>query len=363
MDFTRDSEIAEILYRKLISGITSEEQRTLELWYERSPENRRLYDGFMSGKIVGEYDDLLAGLDLDSRKACIDRKIYRNNRRRLAMRLSSAAVLLAGIVSAALLLRPDVGTAPSAGQQHVILSIDDGREIVLTEEEQGIEWKKHVPAEEQTHTLKISVPTGSEYRLTLGDGTAVWLNSETVFEYPAVFTGGSREVKLSGEGYFEVARNEEMPFTVTAPNDVQVTVLGTSFNLSAYGADRESVATLVTGAVEVCSGTECVQLTPGRQAVIDNSAGGIVVAEVDTKLYTSWTQGVFEFDMMPLEDVAARLSRWYDVRFVFEGDSGRKLFTGGTWRSVPLEKFLERIEMVASVSFRFDGDTVTVSSN
>ncbi len=363
MDFTRDSEIAEILYRKLIGDISAAQQRILDDWMECSPQNRELYDEFMDEKIVGRYDELLAGLDFDSRKACIDRKIYRNHRRKLAVRASSvAAVLLAGVVSATLFFSPDTGTTLPAKQQQVILSIDGGREVVLTEEEQGVEWQKHIREEEQTHTLKISVPAGSEYRLTLDDGTAVWLNSETVFEYPGSFTG-RREVKLSGEGYFEVARNEEMPFSVTAPNDVRVTVLGTSFNLSAYGTDRESVATLVTGAVEVCSGTTCVRLDPGRQAVINNDAGGIVVSEVDTKLYTSWTQGVFEFDMMPLEDVAVRLSRWYGVRFVFEGDSGRKLFTGGTWRSVPLEKFLERIEMTTSVSFRYDGDTVIVSSN
>lgn len=364
MDFNRDSEIAEILYRKLLGDISSDQQRILDSWREGSSKNHQLYSDLMSGKIVGEYDELLASLDIDSRKACIDRKIYRNNRRRLAIRLSaSAAVLLIGVVSATLFFHPDTDTAAPVKQQQVILSIDDGREVVLTEEEQGIEWQKHVRTEEQTHTMRISVPTGSEFRLTLSDGTAVWLNSETVFEYPGSFTGGRRQVKISGEGYFEVARNDEMPFTVTAPNGVQVTVLGTSFNLSAYGADREAVATLVTGAVEVCSRTARVQLTPGRQAVIDNDAGGIVVAEVDTKFYTSWTRGVFEFDMMALEDVTARLSRWYGVKFVFEGDSGRKLFTGGTWRDVPLEKFLERIEMVANVSFRYEGDTVIVSSN
>ncbi len=94
-----------------------------------------------------------------------------------------------------------------------------------------------------------------------------------------------------------------------------------------------------------------------RSTVID----GIAVNKVDATLYSSWTQGVFKFDKMPLADICARLSKWYDVDFTFEGDSGSERFTGGTRKYVPLEDFLASIEQITNVSFRFDGGRVVVS--
>lgn len=366
MDFIKDHQIAQMLSAKLAGEISVEQQEVLNEWVERSPKHRMLYEELLRGEGYREYEEMVAGLNSDSYLEGIDRKIRQHRRRRLIVRGASvAAVLLVGVMTAVLLFRGEErGTdyvVPERPQ--VILSLgDEGRQVVLTQEEQGTKWQQYVEGKELISNLKITVPTGGEYHLILSDGTAVWLNAETVFEYPLTFTGEQRAVSLVGEAYFKVAREESMPFVVSAPDDVRITVLGTSFNLSAYENDRTAVATLVSGAVEVCSAASCVELTPGQQAVIGKEDGGIAVGVVDTQQYISWTQGVFEFDTMSLEEVAARLSRWYGVKFIFEEGSGQKYFTGGTWKYVPLKEFLKRIEMVSNVSFRYEDDTVIVSS-
>lgn len=366
MDFIKDHQIAQIFSAKLAGEITVEQQEMLDEWVERSPKHRALYEELLGGEGCREYEQMVAGLNPDGCLEGIDRKIRQHRRRRVIVRVASAAaVLLVGVMATVLLFRGGTDELDLAVPERpqVILSWGgDGRQVILTQEEQGTKWQQHIEGDEAVSDLKITVPTGGEYHLILSDGTAVWLNAGTVFEYPVTFTGEQRAVSLVGEAYFKVAREESMPFVVSAPDDVRITVLGTSFNLSAYENDRTAVATLVSGAVEVCSATSCVELTPGQQAVIGKEDGEIAVGVVDTQQYISWTQGIFEFDTMSLEEVAARLSRWYGVKFIFEEGSGQKYFTGGTWKYVPLKEFLERIEMVTNVSFRYDGDTVIVSS-
>ena len=363
MDFIKDTEIVKILYGKLIGEISAEQQAVLEEWVNRSPKNRALYDDLISGDGVSEYEKMLANLDTRSRIDCIDRKIYKNRRHRRIQRITAvAAVLLAGVVSIALLYRGNTEVnyyTPPLERPQAILSFNDGREIRLTKEEQGTGWQKHIQAEVQSHHLKVVVPTGGEYYLKLSDSTEVWLNAKTVFEYPSAFAGDLREVFLSGEAYFEVATNEKWPFVVNTPKEIHVTVLGTSFNLAAYESDAHTVATLASGRVEVCSSRERVELVPGQQAVVDQDHR-ISIAQINVSHYVSWARGVFEFENMTLREIGKRLSRWYDVEFTFEGNTADERFTGGTWKYVPLNEFLRKIEYLNAVTFEYQDKQVIV---
>ncbi|WP_279130482.1 FecR family protein [Butyricimonas virosa] len=370
-DYTRELKIAEILARQELEKINDEDREFLSRWLEEDEENAKLYQRLLQhpGPVrpVPEFD-------LDGFVNKTMRKVYRRRRRIFVMRVAAvAAVLIMGIF-VALLFREDVTVEPRvesiimAGKTQAILSLPDGRQIELDSKEgQETEWVKYAEkcdvqrdtVTDQSVDIKIDVARGGEYKVRLDDGTVVWLNSESSLVYPKQFAGDKRIVRLSGEAYFEVERDERKPFVVSVAG-MEIKVLGTSFNIAAYEDEETITTTLVSGAVEVITRHETVHLTPGKQATVQSGRPGIVVSDVDPTLYSSWIEGVFKFDKMTLTDICTRLSRWYNVDFVFEGDTGNEKFTGGTWKYVSLEEFLSRIEKVTDVSFHFEDKTVIV---
>ena len=162
--------------------------------------------------------------------------------------------------------------------------ISDGNTLIYDAGEKGVQVEYHT----------IRVPRGGEYNLQLADGTKVYLNAGSSLRYPVRFTGKRREVTLSGEGYFEVAKDSTQPFVVRA-GDVDVRVLGTAFNVNAY-PEKETVATtLVEGRVQVNYKTGQQVIQPGMQLVYDKQNGKVDVSVVDTEVYTSWKDGYYYF--------------------------------------------------------------------
>lgn len=266
--------------------------------------------------------------------------------RRRVMWAAASVALLAGSL---LFFNTRRGELPviAAGQARAVIAAGN-EEFVLTEVDQERGWQKFVPA--KAETMRITVPRGGEYKLTLDDGTQVWLNSESVIEYTRPF---DRHVRLTGEALMDVAWAEGREFTVESPRQ-RVVVTGTRFNIADYAADAVSHTTLVEGRVAVND----VVLNPGQQAATEEQK--TMVREVDTTSYTSWTSGVFEFENMRLEDICARLERWYDVKFTLSEEAAEERFTGGTWKYEPLNDLLTSIEMVAGVRFAHHGNTITV---
>ncbi len=265
----------------------------------------------------------------------------------------------------------------SAGSTKAILTLDDGQVLslddkiasVITEEDgtlihkdssNGIVYHK---AESVKPTLiynRIDVPRGGEYSLTLADGTKVWLNSESSLKYPVQFVGSTRQVELTGEAYFEVSHNASKPFFVKA-GDAEVKVLGTKFNISSYTDEEYIATTLVEGSVEVSNLGSKELLKPGYQAVVNRRGGEFQIQEVDTRLYTSWVNGVFEFKNNSLEEICHQLSRWYDVEFFFTEKQYRDLrFTGAAKREKPVGFALGMIEKMANVKFAIKNDKIVV---
>ena len=202
----------------------------------------------------------------------------------------------------------------------------------------------------------------SVLHFTLADGTRVWLNSSSQLTFPTRFTGMAREVTVKGEVYFEVQRDEDKPFIVWI-NDVSVRVLGTKFCVSAYPENEGIVTTLVQGAVQVTSGDNQVVLKPGYQAVVDQNSGAIKQRAVELSLYTSWVQGVFEYENMKLNDIMVQLARWYDVQFTFSAPEYKeRRFTGVVRKYEDLNDVLDMIEKTTNVKFIMNGRNVTITS-
>lgn len=158
--------------------------------------------------------------------------------------------------------------------------------------------------------MTITIPRGKLYTLTLSDGTQVWLNADSRLQFPSRFIGNERVVRLYGEAYFKVAHNASCPFIVEA-GGLRTKVLGTEFNMRAYGHEAPKVA-LVHGSVQVDNAKgRSVVLSPG-QAVTDVE-GSMSVEKVDTEYYTQWKEGMFYFEQASLVDIMREIGRWYNV--------------------------------------------------
>jgi transmembrane sensor len=160
----------------------------------------------------------------------------------------------------------------------------------------------------------ITTPNGGEYRVMLPDGSMVFLNAASSLKYPANFTSATREVYLTGEGYFEVIKNPRQPFIVMSSKQ-NVKVLGTHFNIRSY-PDGPVVTTLTEGSVSVStldtsSPQQQHQLKPGQQAMF--KSGWLSIKDVDTTHAIAWKNGLFFFSQTPIRDALREISRWYNV--------------------------------------------------
>lgn len=205
------------------------------------------------------------------------------------------------------------------------------------------------------------VPTGGEYKLVLSDGTKISVNSDSRIQFPYTFSKEKREVSLTGEAFFEVAKNEKQPFEVHTRHSV-ITVLGTRFNVSTYSKDQFEKITLEEGAVSVKYQDQLYSLAPGMQLLIDTKSNKVSVNDVDANLYSSWKEGLFRFQDMSLDDLTQKLERWYNVQFVFESDACKSLrFTGAHARNANFNDFINLIESTTGVNFTRKDDNIIVT--
>lgn len=165
----------------------------------------------------------------------------------------------------------------------------------------------------------IIVPYGERSQISLYDGTRVWLNSGTKLRYPVVFSSDTRDVFIEGEAYFDVAKDAEHPFMVTA-GQLKVMVLGTRFNICAYPEDNEFSATLDEGSVNAVNtkSGKALKLNPGEQVVLNRETNRLKNQRVQTELYTSWKENLLKFEDAPFDEVIKKMERWYDVKITVD---------------------------------------------
>lgn len=188
--------------------------------------------------------------------------------------------------------------------------------------------------------------------LTLSDGTRVWLNAASSIRYPVDFSGDTRTVVVTGEAYFEVARDAAKPFYVQV-RDLTVAVLGTDFNINAYADEPAIKTTLLAGSVKVLDRL----LLPGQQ---DQAMRGTdKVTTVDVGQVMAWKNGLFNFDHADLPTVLRQLARWYAIDVRFEGKTPARTFHGKMTRDLNLSQVLAVLQDVG-VKFRLEGRTLTV---
>ena len=193
--------------------------------------------------------------------------------------------------------------------------------------------------------------------LTLSDGTQVWLNALSSIRFPVVFTGNTREVEITGEAFFDIAKDQSKPFHVKS-KDQDIEVLGTQFNINSYPDEPDSRTTLVQGKIKVIAGQELV-LEPGQQASVHEGIRLVKDADIDQAL--AWKTGLFNFNHADLPTVLRQLSRWYDIDVKFEGQIPVRAFHGKITRDLQLSQVIHLLQDV-KVKFRIEGKTLIITS-
>lgn len=208
----------------------------------------------------------------------------------------------------------------------------------------------------------LATPRGGQFRVTLPDGSRVWLNAASSIRYPTVFTGRERKVELTGEAYFEVESNSSMPFKVALQGGGEVLVLGTHFNINAYADEELQKTTLLEGAVSIAAGGQHKTLRPGQQAQMEpgNAAAGITVRETDVEAVVAWKNGYFQFNQADIRAVMRQIARWYDVEISYEGRVRDRKFWGDISRDAGIADVLKVLE-TSGVHFRIEGKKIVVT--
>jgi len=388
----QSSELQRLLEKYIDNTISAEEFRQLWTslgegrydsdWHElteRVLNDKRLHDLSDQEQIAGRLAQIRARIDNETAPARRQTPIIPLTTHRVVRYAAAAIVLLAlGI----LLITRNTNSRPSVanstprppdrikpGTQKAMLTLADGTVVTLDSTANG-----KIAQQGATQVLKLangqiryqaanatdeegkvaynvmSTPMGGQYQLTLPDGSNVWLNAGSSITYPTAFPGNTRQVKITGEVYFEVAKDKNKSFRVTA-GDQEIEVLGTHFNINAYADEDHIKTSLLEGAVKVNK----VLLQPGQAF----THGKIEPTNVDQDI--AWKNGVFNFNNQTLAQVMRQLARWYDLEVVYPQGIPKKEYGGEIGRNLTLDQVLKGLEN-SGIHFQLNGRRLIVKS-
>lgn len=389
MEFTnKDRKYLELAEKWLNNTITPHEEIEFSEWYNANQDNV-----VMLSVAFAENEEILRNRILQNiqyRKEKDDKVI--SLRRYSFIRVAAAAAILILLTGGAwyyFYQKPEAGITKNnsdtnrfkndidPGSDKAVLTLADGSEIILDNAQTGtltqqgntkiilldagqLAYNTHgTKANGEVLYNTISTPKGGQYQIVLADGSKVWMNAASSLRFPTAFAGKQRNVELTGEAYFEVAKNAAMPFNVQV-NDLNVQVLGTHFNVMAYNDENVIKTTLLEGAVKVTKGTVAGLLKPGQQAKMDKDAGNIKIATADVEETMAWKNGLFLFNNDDIKTIMRQISRWYDVNISFEGNIPAKNFTWQISRNTNVSQVLKMLELTKEAHFKVIGKKIVV---
>jgi transmembrane sensor len=385
---------ADLIYKHLKGELSYKEERELRSWAEENAANQQLLDRLENEEIRASDLQFFSSVDKESAWENITKTIGESPVERPALAFRywryAAAAMVVGILTFVVLKNTNKGEGSEFAKTEIPSPIDDalpggdkatliladGSQVLLEDmangtvkEENGIRISKKNgqvvyeilgPPEKQPISFNtIRTPIGGQYHIVLPDGSKVWLNSQSSLRFPTSFSGSQRSVKLTGEGYFEIIKNEAMPFEVEALN-TRVQVLGTHFNLMAYPNEGPCRTTLLEGSVQVGNGLTTKIITPGQQAV---SGDKIQVRTVDPDEIIAWKNGYFQFENEDLKTILRQLKRWYDVDVENSEQIPDKHFTAFISRNTPLSQVLKMLELSGELKFKIEGKKIFIQKN
>lgn len=381
-------DMATLVGKFLADDLTGEERRRLNEWLAVSERNREWFQRVTSEGYRSEKGEKVHSVDVNKGWQALQAKRLKKREQRLWIRWSKYAAIfvlplfVAGIAywlmqenessipevqliaagkSKAFLVMNDGTSVPIDQWQKKVLEEMDGTKINLQEEH--ITYENAIPASgEELIYNELVVPRGGEFSLTLSDGTVVYLNADSKLRYPVKFGKANRVVELEGEGYFQVTRDESSPFVVKTSR-LDVRVLGTEFNVSAYAEDTVIQTTLVNGSVKVAVDKygESVVLRPGEQAELGCIGNVLRVNVADVSYATAWKNGRLRFQEKPLYEIMKTVARWYDVEVVYEDEEVKDYPFGCNFsRHSTIEPLLEVFEATGTITTRVEGRKIRI---
>lgn len=372
--------------------LSQQEAAELERWLSQSERNKEILASVDSEDKLSAALKQLHQTDTKAQLNIVNRRINRSIRSKKLKRWVSVAASLTVFLGISLwiynsgqavdddnnIVQNSVhGEDLLPGSNRATLTLSSGETIQLKKDKSGIistvqglsyEDGSRAGTTEKAQYATLTTPVGGQYKLTLPDGSTVWLNAESSLQYPIHFDGQLRQVILEGEAFFEVAHNASQPFIVQTANQ-HINVLGTSFNVKAYTNEQRTTTTLLTGLVKItmdskeqrAPGSErSVMLYPNQQAI--HMDGHLTVNQVVPTYASAWKNGKFAFRNEPLANVMKQLQRWYG--FSMDDNALPPLhFTGGISREVSLSEVLTMLEETSSVRFQIKNKHVSILNN
>lgn len=387
-------EKADLLFRYLRDELRAEERTMVEEWLAADENNQKLADQFKDQMALEKEMALFSSNDrkkawesIAARTGSGARMVPLRKRRKVLLPVAALALLcvVGGWLiwhtpaqKSADIKRDAVAQAanPPANTGKVRLTLANGAVIELDETGDGALYEDssskllkkngellYQSKDDEAGTLAaynmIHTPVGRQYRVVLPDKSKVWLNAASSLRYPTTFRDSARVVELSGEAYFEVAKNKSMPFIVKA-GETKVEVVGTHFNVMAYPDEKTTRTTLLEGSVIVSDPKERKKMRPGQEAIAGN---GIRLAEADPQAAVAWKQGFFNFENADIAMVMRQLRRWYDVDVVYEKGIVPDIhFSGIISRNSSVQQVITMINMSGNLQMEIQGRKVLVKA-
>jgi len=276
----------------------------------------------------------------------------------------------------------DVSNDIQPGGDKAILTLANGSQIILDSAADGI-----VAQQGHTEVMKLAngqlvykeagdqvnevlyntvvTPRGGQYRLILPDGSRIWLNAVSSIRFPTAFTGKERTIEITGEAYFEIAKDPSRPFKVlvrpvSGNGAMEIAVLGTHFNINAYQDEPAIKTTLLEGSVKVTNGTNHTVIKPGQQTQLNGNGVIKVIQDADVAEAVAWKDGRFEFNDTDLKTIMRQVMRWYDVDVEYQNNMPDRYFTADISRNKTLSGVLTILKL-SDVGFKLEGKKLTVT--
>ena len=379
--------ISWLICKQMIGTITEEELQVLDEWRKQSEYNEAAYQRlrdtdrqtleYRRSKLIN-YQRPLEDM---KRRLGLEESVAEKPRAHSAVvyKLISAAAVLLLIFGATYYFRQSdvksekeqttvvAKTEILPGRTQAVLTLDNGKQVELGADVQSnTKAIAEITDGEAIAFNNLKTPRGGEFKVTLEDGTEVWLNADSRLRYPETFEGGERRVEVSGEAYFKVAKNAEKPFYVVSGGQ-EVRVYGTEFNVHAYDDEPTIFTTLVEGSISlrpVGGNKSELMLTPGKQALFNKGDASATVRKVDTEVVTSWLNGIFVFEDQSLEQIMRTLSRWYDFEYEFADQQvASTVFMGSIPRYGSFGEVVEIFQKLGGVRLHQRGRKVVISSS
>ncbi|WP_195654010.1 FecR family protein [Bacteroides sp. 1001136B_160425_E2] len=360
----------ELLVKYILGMLNTKERQQLDLWMKESPNNALYLEKLKKRNYSERYQEY--------KRSHPNFSVKQSGWKRVLMQAACWTIPMLVAFSLYLGLRSDKEIQIEPGTSKAILYLDPTTKIELgnskefewirlnrldmVAEKQGILDYHQISSRQDIHQNNLlETPRGGEYRVILEDGTRIHLNSQSTLSYPVCFEADNRTVELTGEAYFEVAKDPKRPFMVKV-NGVTVRQYGTKFSINAR-SPQNTMIVLEEGSIGMISPDEDVRmLNAGDVAVWDQVHSTIsITAPESFEAYVAWHRSRFVFDDQSLGEIMENLSLWYDMNVQFEDEALSKIhFTGSVGRYENVNILLNAIEATSSVKFHIDEHQITV---